>query len=37
MDENDEGFGPAFYVMFVLGIIGVIGFFFVAGGAMAGG
>lgn len=37
MDENDEGFGPAFYVMLVLGIIGVIGFFFVAGGAMAGG
>jgi hypothetical protein len=36
MDE-EEGFSGTFYVMLFLGIIGVIGFIFVAGGAAAGG
>ena len=36
-DTNDtEGFGATFWIMLILGIIGVIGFFAVAGGAMGG-
>ncbi len=36
MDEQDEGFSNVFYIMLVLGIIGVLGFLFVAAGAAAG-
>jgi len=34
MDE--EGYSGAFYVMLIIGIIGVLGFFFVAAGADGG-
>ena len=37
MDENSRGYGPLFYVMLGLGIIGVVGFLVVAAGAAAGG
>lgn len=33
MDEQDEGYSSLFYVMLILGIIGVLGFFVVALGA----
>ena len=33
-DEGGEGFGPAFYVMLLLGIIGLLGFFATAGVAV---
>lgn len=36
MDENNEGYSNLFYVMLVLGIVGVIGFFVVAAGAAGG-
>ena len=36
-DEGGEGFGPVFYVMLLLGIVGVVGFFMVAAGAAVGG
>jgi hypothetical protein len=32
-EEQDEGFSSVFYIMLVLGIIGVIGFLFVGAGA----
>lgn len=39
MDENPEteGMGAAFWLMLCLGIVGLLGFFFVAGGAVMGG
>lgn len=36
-DEVQEGFGGCFYLALLMGIVGVVGFLFVAGGAMAGG
>jgi hypothetical protein len=39
MDDDgdpDEGFGPAFYLMLILGIVGVIGFLMTAAGAAVG-
>lgn len=36
MDEDNNGYSNLFYVMLVLGIIGVIGFFVVAAGAAGG-
>lgn len=33
---DDEGFSSLFYVMLLLGIIGVLGFFMVAAGAAGG-
>lgn len=33
---QDEGYSPLFYVMLILGIVGVLGFFVVAAGAGAG-
>lgn len=36
MDNGEEGFGPAFWIMLILGIVGVLGFFMVAGGAATG-
>lgn len=36
MDEQNDGFSSLFYIMLILGIIGVIGFVFVAAGAAAG-
>lgn len=36
MDEQDEGFSSLFYIMLVLGIIGVVGLLVVAAGAAAG-
>ena len=36
-EDDDEGFGPVFYVMLLLGIVGVVGFFMVAAGAAVGG
>lgn len=33
---QDEGYSGLFYVMLILGIIGVIGFFIVAAGAAGG-
>ena len=35
-EEQDEGFSSVFYIMLVLGIIGVIGFLFVSAGASLG-
>lgn len=37
MNEEEGGFGPMFYVMLIVGIIGVIGFFVTAAGAGLGG
>lgn len=37
MDEHSRGYGPLFYVMLGLGIIGVVGFLVVAASAAAGG
>jgi len=34
--EEDSGFSNLFYIMLVLGIIGIIGFLVVAAGAAAG-
>lgn len=36
MDEDNNGYSNLFYVMLVLGIVGVIGFFVVAAGAAGG-
>lgn len=36
-DEEGEGYSPIFYVMLLLGIVGVVGFFMVAAGAAVGG
>ena len=33
---EDEGYSPVFYVMLVIGIVGVLGFFIVAAGAAGG-
>lgn len=33
---EDEGYSGAFYVMLIIGIIGVLGFFVVAAGAAGG-
>ncbi len=33
---KDEGYSGAFYVMLIIGIIGVLGFFMVAAGAAGG-
>ena len=35
MDE--EGYSPIFYIMLIIGIVGVIGFLVVAGGLSLGG
>ena len=36
--NEEEGYGPGFYIALILGIIGLIGFFMVGAGAgMAGG
>lgn len=35
MDE-EQGYSGAFYVMLILGIVGVLGFFMVAAGAAGG-
>ena len=37
MDEQEEGYSGLFYVMLILGIIGVLGFLMVAAGAEAAG
>ncbi len=37
MEPEEEGFGPAFWGMLFLGIVGVIGFLLTAGGAALGG
>ena len=34
---GEEGFGAVFWLMLCLGIVGVLGFFFVAGGVALGG
>lgn len=34
--DQDEGFSSLFYIMLILGIIGVIGFLVVAAGAASG-
>lgn len=36
MEEQDEGFSSLFYIMLIIGIIGVIGFLFVAAGSAIG-
>ena len=33
---KDEGYSGAFYVMLIIGLIGVLGFFMVAAGAAGG-
>ena len=33
---EEQGYSPLFYVMLILGIVGVLGFFAVAGGASGG-
>ena len=33
---EDEGYSPVFYVMLIIGIVGVLGFFMVAAGAAGG-
>ena len=37
MDEQEEGYSGLFYVMLILGIVGVLGFLMVAAGAGAVG
>lgn len=34
--EEEGGYSGIFYVMLIIGIIGVLGFFFVAAGAVGG-
>lgn len=34
--DDGEGYGPVFYVMLIIGIVGVLGFFVVAAGAAGG-
>ena len=36
MDEEENGFSDLFYLMLILGIVGVIGFVLVAAGGAAG-
>lgn len=36
MDDEQGGYSDLFYVMLILGIIGVLGFVLVAGGAAGG-
>ena len=33
---EDEGYSPVFYVMLIIGIVGVLGFFIAAAGAAGG-
>jgi hypothetical protein len=33
---NEEGYSPLFYLMLLIGIVGVLGFFVVAAGAAGG-
>ena len=33
---EDEGYSPVFYVMLIIGIVGVLGFFVVAAGVAGG-
>ena len=33
---DDPGYSPLFYVMLIIGIVGVLGFFVVAAGAAGG-
>ena len=35
-NDTEEGFSGVFYIMLLLGIVGVLGFLFVAAGASAG-
>lgn len=37
MDEEQGGYSDLFYIMLIIGIIGVIGFCLVAAGGAAGG
>ena len=37
MNEEEEGYGAGFYIMLILGVVGLIGFFMVAAGAGAAG
>lgn len=37
MDEEQGEFGGCFYVALLVGFVGLLGFFFVAGGAVLGG
>lgn len=37
MEEPEEGFSSVFYIMLALGVVGVLGFLFVAAGAATGG
>mgnify|MGYP001493790071 CR=1 FL=1 len=37
MENNDGGYSGLFYLMLLLGIIGTLGFFIVAAGAIGGG
>lgn len=37
MDEKEEGYGAGFYIMLLLGIVGVIGFLMTLAGAGAVG
>ncbi len=34
--DNNEGYSNTFYVMLIIGIVGVLGFFVVAAGAVGG-
>lgn len=34
--DDGEGYSPVFYMMLVLGMVGLIGFFLVAAGAAGG-
>lgn len=34
--DDGQGYSPVFYVMLVVGIVGVLGFFLVAAGAAGG-
>jgi hypothetical protein len=36
MNNNEQGYSRLFYVMLILGIVGVLGFFAVAAGAAGG-
>lgn len=37
MNEQEEGYGGLFYVMLILGVVGLLGFLMVAAGAGAAG
>jgi hypothetical protein len=36
MQDDNEGYTPIFYVMLIIGIVGVLGFFIVAASAAGG-